>query len=171
MNGSDAMMPAQNTPRQLMKGFSLIELMLAVSILAILLAIALPSYQSGVRNTQVRDAVENLHVTLMFARSEAIKRNDRVLVRANEDADEWHLGWEVIGFDGADEIQLREQQPINNVRIEEVNGNDEVEFDRTGRSIGEVEFSLCSDQSGGVERLVNIAISGMARVEQGGTCP
>lgn len=59
-------------------GFSLVELMVGVSILALLLALALPSFSEWVRNNQVRMMAESLREGLQLARSEAIKRNVRI---------------------------------------------------------------------------------------------
>lgn len=59
-------------------GFSLIELMVVISILAILLALALPNFAEWIRNNQVRSAAESLRDGLQLARSEAVKRNTRV---------------------------------------------------------------------------------------------
>lgn len=59
-------------------GFSLVELMVGVSILAVLLALALPSFSEWIRNNQVRTVAESLREGLQLARSEAIKRNTRV---------------------------------------------------------------------------------------------
>jgi type IV fimbrial biogenesis protein FimT len=59
-------------------GFSLIELMVVVSVLAVLLGLALPSFSEWIRNNQVRSAAESLRDGLQLARSEAVKRNARV---------------------------------------------------------------------------------------------
>lgn len=59
-------------------GFSLVELMVGVSILAVLLALALPSFSEWIRNNQVRMMAESLREGLQLARSEAIKRNTRI---------------------------------------------------------------------------------------------
>lgn len=61
-----------------MRGFSLIELLVGISILAMLLALALPSFSEWIRNNQVRAAAETLREGLQLARSEAVKRNTRV---------------------------------------------------------------------------------------------
>lgn len=59
-------------------GFSLIELMIGIMIMAILLGLALPSFQSWTRNTQIRNAAESITNGLQRARAEAVARNVNV---------------------------------------------------------------------------------------------
>jgi len=56
-------------------GFSFIELLTVIAILAILTAIAVPSYISWRSNSQVRRAALDIYSNLQMAKSEAVKRN------------------------------------------------------------------------------------------------
>ena len=60
--------------RHFVTGFSAIELMVVVSIISILAALAAPSFTPLIENWRVREASEQLQSTLYYARSEAIKR-------------------------------------------------------------------------------------------------
>lgn len=59
-------------------GFTLVEMIIAVAILGIMAAIAMPSFSTFIRNAQIRSAVENMQAGLNLARSEALRRNTRV---------------------------------------------------------------------------------------------
>src|SRR5260370_42173565 len=74
-------------------GFSLIELVTALTVLAILATVALPSYQNFVLTQRVRGASYDLMTSLVFARSEAIKRNASVSM--TQAAGGWAQGWTV----------------------------------------------------------------------------
>lgn len=59
-------------------GFSMVELMITLAVLAILVAAAMPSFQTWILNIQVRNATESMTSGLQRARSEAVARNASV---------------------------------------------------------------------------------------------
>ncbi len=61
-------------------GFTLIELMVTIAVLAILLGIAIPSFQGTLDKRRIIGAAEQIYADLQYARSEAIKRNATVRV-------------------------------------------------------------------------------------------
>jgi type IV fimbrial biogenesis protein FimT len=58
------------------RGFTLVELMIAVGILAILAAATAPVVGSAIRNAQIRTAVESINSGLQLARLEALRGNE-----------------------------------------------------------------------------------------------
>lgn len=58
-----------------MRGVTLIEMMIAIAVVALLMAFALPGYQTWLQNTQVRTAAESIQNGLQLARTEAVRRN------------------------------------------------------------------------------------------------
>ena len=89
-------------------GFTLTELLVAVSIVAILLTLAVPSYNDLILAQNVRTSAADLQTSLIFARSEAIKRAADVnMVAASGD---WKNGWTVQLGDGT---VLRREAPLN----------------------------------------------------------
>ena len=73
-----------------MKGFSLVELMVVIAVAAIFMTLAAPSFQEMLNGMRVRSTAETFNQGLQLARSEAIKRNDRI--EFNIDAT---TGWSV----------------------------------------------------------------------------
>jgi type IV fimbrial biogenesis protein FimT len=83
------------------KGFTLVELACVVGISGILLMLAIPSFIDLIRASQLTAQSNHFIAAVNFARSEAIKRNDRVFicVRSGTRCDvtsEWEKGWLVF---------------------------------------------------------------------------
>lgn len=77
--------------RSTVQGFSLIELMLAIAILAILTTLSFPSYKAWIQNTRIKTTAASILNGLQIARSEAVRRNAPVqfVLGANSD---WTVG-------------------------------------------------------------------------------
>lgn len=60
------------------RGFSLIELVIAVAIMGILLSLAAPSFSAYLRNVKLRSAAEMFLTGIQLARSEAVRMNTSV---------------------------------------------------------------------------------------------
>lgn len=91
--------------RVLNGGFSLIELMIALSVMAVLFSVAIPAYSEMMLSHRLATQSNTFLGILHFARSEAIKRNGRVVVCKSLSGEScaasgnWQQGW--IVFDDA----------------------------------------------------------------------
>jgi prepilin-type N-terminal cleavage/methylation domain-containing protein len=65
-------------------GFSVIELMIAVAVLAIITSLALPSYRALIEKRQVTSGAQQISAFLSSAKMEAIKRNEMIAVWRDE---------------------------------------------------------------------------------------
>ncbi|KQY81670.1 MULTISPECIES: GspH/FimT family pseudopilin [Roseateles] len=65
--------------RHRVAGFGLIELMVAVSILAILGAVAMPNFATWIRNSRMRTVAEALQAGVRLAQAEAQRRSQTVV--------------------------------------------------------------------------------------------
>ena len=89
-------------------GFTLIELVVALAVAAILLGVGVPSFTAMVRDGRMRSAATELNLALYLARSEAVKRAGTAGVRAvtvcaragddacSADPGDWENGWIVF---------------------------------------------------------------------------
>jgi len=83
----------RSDPRQ--QGFSLIELMVGITLAAILMALAFPSIQSGMQNRQIRAAADAVQNGLQVARTEALRRNRNVKFQLGT-GNSWVVGCETV---------------------------------------------------------------------------
>lgn len=80
------------------KGFTILELMTALAITAVLVAMAAPGFRDSSANSSMRSATIDLITALNTARSEAVSRRTDVTVSAVNA--NWSEGW-VIDYPGA----------------------------------------------------------------------
>ena len=67
------------------KGFTLVEMMITLAIAAILITVALPSYNTFVKKSKITSVTNNIISSIALARGEAAKRGARVvLCRSSE---------------------------------------------------------------------------------------
>ncbi len=98
-------------------GFTLIELMVTIALMAIMLSIAAPSFTSFRRNSELTSIANNFLAALNAARTEAMKRNMFALVVPLNNDDDWSKGWVVFvdvndngSYDSASDILVMQQE-------------------------------------------------------------
>lgn len=80
--------------RDISKGFTLIELMITLVIVAIGVALAVPTFENVTQKRNVTRGAEEIAAFLSLAQGEAIKRNETVAVsiERDSDGDTWCVG-------------------------------------------------------------------------------
>jgi len=124
-------------PRAVSKaaGFTLVEMMIAITVLGILSAVALPSLTDLVRGQRVKTASSDVYASLIYARSEAIKRAANVTIVPN--TTDWAAGWKVKDDLGND---LKVQDAIAGVTVSPAAAT--ITFRRDGRIAGVATVAL-----------------------------
>lgn len=181
-------MPPHHNPsaqiRHFAAGFTAIELMVVVSIVAILAALAAPSFTPLIENWRVREATEQLQSTLYFARSEAIKRGGQVIIQkipnntngcsSAAETNDWDCGWIVChdtngsGTCTAADPVLQRSETAAKVHVTRAKGGVRIKLNRWGLVDGTwVGFSLTplnKNQSHPGARGVCMSLGGSVRV-------
>jgi type IV fimbrial biogenesis protein FimT len=85
-----------NNNNKQQRAFSLIELMLSLTILLFLIAMAVPAWQSALEYQRLKAVVSRLSIDLRLAKLEAIKRNSRIQITFTTHTNgDWCYGWKI----------------------------------------------------------------------------
>jgi len=154
-------MPIQIPKRGAETGFNLIELVVAIAILAIIIGLAVPSLQSYILNQRVRNAAFDLTSDLLFTRSEATKRNANVVMTATGGT--WQNGW-IISAGG---VTLKERQTIRDLAVTATGAT--ITFRHNGRLAGNAQqrfdLSASATTTGVTPRCLIVNTSGKVASE------
>lgn len=95
-------------------GFTLVELMIVIAIVAITTTFAAPAFVDMIAASRMRSAASDLYASALLARSEAIKRNTNVDVVPVGGS--WSGGWTVQYVDGGGStVELEKHEALTNV--------------------------------------------------------
>lgn len=160
-------------------GFTLIEMLITVAVLAILLSIGVGSYESLFKRNQLRGANESIHSLIAYAKSESIKTNSDVSINFVAGTNgNWCLG---VADTNTCDCETADSCKVGTREIK-INGDDfnkvslsitsmtsnRVVFDpkrgmpKTGDSLGTINISNSSGEA------VNIKVNAIGNITQ--TC-
>lgn len=113
-------------------GITLIEILVAIVVLGLLMAVGIPSFKMWIQNTQIRTATDALLNGVQVAKNEAIRRNVSVQMKI-----EGNTGWRVnlkSDPDGAP-LQSRstDESSYNALAVTQPGGADTITFTALGR--------------------------------------
>jgi type IV fimbrial biogenesis protein FimT len=167
--------------RRWQQGFTLVELLVVLAVVAILMAVAVPNLSDMATASRLNGISDRWTASAQIARSEAMKRNRPVTLCASTDgstcataggAKVWSSGW-LMGHTVAGTWTVLEQQPStpNGYRLEVVNGADPVYalvFQPSGLNSTSATAVLCrSSPSGSLQqRQINLSLTGRAQLSK-----
>ncbi|MDI1308767.1 MAG: GspH/FimT family protein [Methylotenera sp.] len=139
-------------------GFTLVELMVVIAIIAIMASIAVPSFSATIANMRAKNAASSIYDGLVRARSEAVKRNLTVTLAP---ATSWAQGWQITSSDST--TVLEKYTSTGTVTI---SGPTSVEYKSTGRAIGTGTFNISATSgSATTYRCVSVTLSGLPKIK------
>lgn len=158
------------------RGFTLLELIMVIAIVGTLSAMAIPTLGSLVRDQRIKSAVSDINSSIIYARSEAIKRNQNVAMCAkNADGSgcgnttNWGVGWIVFldadgnGYPGAATDYLKKQDAITGVTVTGTGGN--LSYQRDGRLAAALAADFVVSATGSTSRCVAVSVSGRPTIK------
>ena len=173
--------------KQSVIGFTIIEMIITVALLAVMLAVGVPSFGTMFQNNKLTEASNRFLSSITYARSEAINRNDSVnmcvLNDTGNDCDtdgRWEDGWMIWvdansdgGFDVGEEILVEGSLPDSyTLRADNNQFTDSITFSPAGDATGSVAngaelFRLCDpDKDDSTARVIHFNGVGRAWVNR-----
>jgi type IV fimbrial biogenesis protein FimT len=156
------------------RGFTLVEMMVVVALVAILGAIAIPGFRSLLLNQRLASNTSDFVAALSLGRTEAMKRSQKVrLLPRNQD---WANGWEVTTTVDNDTEVLRTFDALRaGVEVDSGTGNGfkkSVVFDANGFARGNAGCLTFKAETGRRSSVV-LSMSGRSKVcdpDKSGDC-
>ncbi|MFV2033437.1 MAG: GspH/FimT family pseudopilin [Gammaproteobacteria bacterium] len=160
-------------------GFTLLELMVTVAIAGIVMAFAVPSMESFIKNERLTTQINTLVGHLAYARSESVTRRQQVILCASSNmtscqGTNWAAGW-ILFIDADNNSSFTAGEQI--LRVKQLLTGSNTLVSSTGSSIiydnrgfspnSNGTFSLCDDR--GAAFMKSISISNTGRVRKGGS--
>lgn len=176
-----------NSKRRGHTGFTLLELLISIMLMALLLAIGLPALHNLVLNSRITAATDKFLSALSLARSEAIRRGQQVTMCHSADlkscdsgnAKNWDEGWIIFTDPNADgdieqnnnEAVLRVVAGINNGVTISSGGHfsQYVAYlpsgmSRSNMGAGNGSFSFCDERGSDYAKKIILNVTGRPRV-------
>lgn len=160
--------------RRAARGFTLLELMVTVAVLAVLIGIAVPSLGDATLAGKLAASANDLVAGVAMGRSEAIKRNAVTSLCVSSNGTScgsggWEQGWIIIS--GSTVIQKHSAAPTG---FKVTSSVAKVDFQPTGVGNTQATITVCrsAPSAGSQERVVNVSATGRAYVSKTatGTC-
>lgn len=149
-------------------GFTLVELMITVALIAILAALAAPSFNDAILSNKLTGYSNSFVSSAQLARSEAIKRNTRVKLCISADgavcaaSGGWQQGWIVqfVDIDGVTRVAQHQQALSSDYRF---TGNvSSIDFQSIGVGATAATLTLCraTPSVGSQARVIGVSTTG-----------
>ena len=156
-------------------GFTLIELMIVLTIVAVVLVLAPPGMRQLSLSTNLKTYSFDILSSVHLSRSEAIKRNTPVTLCVSSDgatcagSGDWEQGWIVLAADGT--VIKHAQSAMEGYRITgsaTAPGSHTMVFQPTGGASTSSDITICRKlpDLGNQERVVRVSATGRARVDR-----
>lgn len=146
-------------------GFTLIELMIGIAVLAVLAGVAIPNYIGWLPKRHLQSSAIDVQSAINLAKLTAIRENTDVILTFDP-ANERYLAFIDTNEDGDQDsgertIRSKEMSPGINLHSTTIAGN-KLTFDSRGLADSSGDITLRNRR--GENRVINVTITGMSRI-------
>ncbi len=160
--------------RRFSAAFTLIELMITISVAAILVAVAAPSFQSLILNARLSGKKNEFIYALNFARSTALAQNSSIVVCPYSAAGStfcgasWNSGWIIKKTDPSSGVaalikqyQSSAKDPVLSAVAYGGPAVTSITFDPVGLNTTQSNFTLCDSRSDANAVSIQVLLTGL----------
>lgn len=164
-------------------GVSLVELLVSLSVAAILISVSAPSMKSLIVSNRIENVADEVYGSLMLARSEAIKRQRTVSLcstvddlTCDESSSGWHHGWLIFTDESDDGLLNDSDQLIRRIAEQSDlisiiwNRGYSLRFNSRGQTTQAGTFQICDQENSTDSKAIVISMTGRLRTEEQGAC-
>ncbi|WP_370600723.1 GspH/FimT family pseudopilin [Pseudomonas nitroreducens] len=139
-------------------GFTLVELMIVVTLLAIFATLAVPSFTSTIERNRLQTQADELKSLLLYARGEAVSQKATITAAGSDDV------WSVKRGDGDALRQLKSNPELTRIRA----SADEIKFRSNGTATA-TTLTICHNDDTATGLYLEVQASGAIKLFRQGT--
>ena len=151
------------------KGFTLIELMVTIVLAAIVISIALPSFERSIASSQLQSTTQDLIATINTARMQSVSTRQNITI--SPDGGSWSNGWALaygadaveqdVAFETAGKVSVTREDSVGPITF----------LSRGGVVGGGAELSVCHSDGAINGRTVSLNFLGKVTTATKVDCP
>lgn len=156
------------------KGFTVLEIIISMTVVGIMVALASPSISEFVKNNRIYTSSKILNADVSYAKSEGMRGIGNV-VMSPIDGDDFTGGWRIFidvngnnSYDEGTDTLLRIQEGFGEPLTVTASGQDFISFNAYGENATRQEMSLtiCDNRSGKFGRMTSVNIAGLVKYSE-----
>jgi len=144
-------------------GFTLIELVIAMAVVAIGLAITIPTMRDFTNTNHQAEQINKLTRDFAFAKSEAVARGEPVIVaRTGTTAGDWFDGWDIQVVSDGTVLRTTPSLTIPALTLLETSGANSVTFNASGSTSSAITIQLCDPNTDidNIDKEITVTVTG-----------
>lgn len=125
------------------QGFTILEMLIALVVLAVILSLAVPSFRDTASRSALKTTTMDLIASINNSRAQAVSLGSTATLAAS-DGTSWSKGWD-MSLPAPHADQNQNFAPQNSVTINEAGSVTTLDFRRDGTTSAQVTFRICHD--------------------------